>query len=166
MTVNQTDSAGGATQSAEASDTTPGPTAGQGQQGQQNQPSQQGGMTTRGQSTEAQGRAGILIPPVDVIEDAGGITLIADMPGVSRDKLDLRLETNSLTIEGELVLDVPTDMESRYAEIKHQRYQRTFALSRELDGEKAVAELANGVLRVRIPKTQHAQPRKIQINAG
>ncbi len=157
MTVNQTEGAasGGAQEQniGQSAAPTQGQTAAQGQPGQQNQQA-------------AQGRAGILIPPVDVIEDVGGITLIADMPGVSRDKLDLRLETSSLTIEGELALDVPPDMESRYAEIKHQHYQRSFALSRELDGEKAVAELVNGVLRVRIPKTQQAQPRKIQINAG
>jgi len=108
----------------------------------------------------------ILLPPVDVIEDAGGITLLADLPGVSREGLHLRLETNSLTIEGELSLDVPKQMDSRYAEVKHQHYQRTFALSRDLDAEQAVAELSNGVLRLRIPKARHAQPRKIDIKVA
>ncbi|KQV81095.1 hypothetical protein ASD15_12925 [Massilia sp. Root351] len=107
-----------------------------------------------------------LRPPVDVIEDGGGITLLADMPGVSRDQLQLRLETGSLIIEGELGMDVPGDMESRYAEVQQQYYQRTFSLSRELDAEQATAELKNGVLNVRIPKTQQAQPRKIEITSA
>ncbi|NHZ90910.1 Hsp20 family protein [Massilia sp. CCM 8733] len=127
-------------------------------------------MTTTRSTDQAGGsvaaRTGMLIPPVDVIEDANGITLLADMPGVSKDKLDLRLETNSLTINGAVSLDVPEGMESRYAEVKHQQYQRTFALSKELDGEQASAELAHGVLKIRIPKTAHAQPRRVQIKVA
>ncbi len=129
-----------------------------------------GEMATTRSTDQAGGsvatRTGILIPPVDVIEDANGITLLADMPGVSKDKLDLRLETNSLTINGAVSLDVPEGMESRYAEVKHQQYQRTFALSKELDGEQASAELTHGVLKIRIPKTAHAQPRRVQINVA
>ena len=106
-----------------------------------------------------------LRPPVDVIEDAGGITLLADMPGVSKDQLQLRLETDSLIIEGELSMSIPGDMESRYAEVQQQYYQRTFSLSKELDAEQATAELKNGVLKVRIPKTQQAQPKKIEITS-
>jgi HSP20 family protein len=147
-----------------------------GMQGQQNQQYQQpqtqqgqGAMQTgTQQGMEPQRRAGpnvgVLRPPVDVIEDASGITLIADMPGVSKDNLSLRLEAQSLTIEGSLSLDLPAGMESRFAEVRHQHYERSFALSRELDGEKATAELAHGVLTVHIPKTAEAAPRKIEVN--
>ena len=114
----------------------------------------------------AQSSVGVLRPPVDVIEDATGITLVADMPGVSKDNLNLRLEAQSLTIEGAMTLDVPPEMEPRHAEVRHQHYERTFALSRELSGEQATAELSNGVLRIRIPKSQDAVPRKIPVNAG
>jgi HSP20 family protein len=112
------------------------------------------------------GKTGVLRPPVDVIEDAGGITLVADLPGVSKDNLNLRLEAHSLTIEGSMSLNLPADMASRYAEVRHQHYERTFALSRELDGEKATAELAHGVLTIRIPKTAEAAPRKIPVNVA
>ena len=54
----------------------------------------------------------------------------------------------------------------RHAEMRHQHYERTFALSRELNGEQATAELTHGVLRIRIPKSQDAVPRKIPVNAG
>lgn len=108
----------------------------------------------------------VMLPPVDVIEDSGGITLFADMPGVSKDKLNLQLETDSLTIEGEVALGTPQDMQSNYVELSMPRYRRTFTLSKELDGEQASAEFRNGVLKLRIPKAQHAQPRKIQINVA
>jgi HSP20 family protein len=105
-------------------------------------------------------------PPVDVIEDASGVTLFADMPGVSRDTLNLNLESDSLTIEGEMRFDLPEEMESRFAEVSVPRYQRTFTLSKDLDGENAKAELKNGVLKLHIPKAAHAQPRRIQISAA
>lgn len=140
-------------------------------QGSTGSPGDGGGAMARTRSTDQAGgnvaaRTGFLVPPVDVIEDASGITLMADMPGVSKDKLDLRLETSSLTISGEVSLDVPQGMDSRYAEVRHQQYQRTFALSKELDGEQASAELTHGVLKIRIPKTAHAQPRRVQINVA
>lgn len=116
------------------------------------------------QSRERQSQA--LLPPVDVIEDAAGITLVADIPGVPRDKLSLHLDAESLTIEGEVTLDVPEGMQSSHAELRVPRYRRTFKLSKELDGEKASAELKNGVLRLRIPKAAHAQPRKIEVRAA
>lgn len=114
--------------------------------------------------TDSAATEAALLPPVDVIEDANGITLLADLPGVSKDKLKLQLETDSLTIEGEMDLDIPQGMESSFAEVKVARYRRLFTLSKELDGEKTSAEFKNGVLKLRIPKAAHAQPRKIQIN--
>lgn len=104
-----------------------------------------------------------LLPPVDVIEDASGITLYADMPGVPKDKLTLQMESDSMTIEGEMAFEMPQEMESRHVEMRLPRYRRTFTLSRELDTDKAIAELTNGVLKLRIPKAEHAQPRKIEI---
>jgi HSP20 family molecular chaperone IbpA len=119
-------------------------------------------MTNRSQensSTEA-----ALLPPVDVFEDASGITLFADLPGVTKEGLNLQLESDSLTIEGEMRLTTPEGMESSHAEVRLPRYRRVFSLSRELDSEQAVAEFRNGVLKLRIPKAQHAQPRKIEIS--
>lgn len=106
-----------------------------------------------------------LLPPVDVIEDKSGITLLADLPGVPRDKLNLQLESDSLIIEGEVALETPEGMESSHAEVRLPRYRRVFTLSKELDGEKVAAELKNGVLKLRIPKAEHAQPRKIEVRA-
>jgi HSP20 family molecular chaperone IbpA len=107
-----------------------------------------------------------LLPLVDVIEDATGITLYADMPGVPKDKLALRVEGDQLTLEGEMALAFPQGMEAAYAEVRRSRYQRAFTLSKELDADKVSAELSNGVLRVRIPKAAHAQPRKITVQVA
>lgn len=107
-----------------------------------------------------------LLPPVDVIEDASGITLLADLPGVSKEKLNLQLEAGSLTIEGEVGLEMPQGMESGHAEVRLPRYRRVFTLSKELDSEKASAEFKHGVLRLRIPKAEHVQPRKIEIKVA
>ncbi len=107
-----------------------------------------------------------LLPPVDVVEDATGITLVADLPGVPRERLNLRVEGDQLSIEAEAVLAVPQGMEPTHAEVSLSRYRRAFTLSKELDPEKVSAELAQGVLRVRIPKAEHAQPRRITVNVG
>ena len=107
-----------------------------------------------------------LRPPVDVIEDATGITLYADLPGVPRDQLNLRVEGDQLMIEAELVLALPQGMTPGHAEVQHSRYRRAFTLSSELDADKVSAELSQGVLRVRIPKADHAQPRRISVDVA
>ena len=104
-----------------------------------------------------------LTPPVDVIEDSSGITLYADLPGVPRDKLHLNVESDLLTIEGEIDLSVPEGLQSSHTEVGLGRFHRTFTLSKELDTEKISAELAQGVLTLRIPKDEHAQPRRINV---
>ncbi|MBI2784631.1 MAG: Hsp20/alpha crystallin family protein [Gammaproteobacteria bacterium] len=104
-----------------------------------------------------------LLPPVDVFEDATGITLYADLPGVPKDKLHLEIDADTLTIEGEAQLDLPGDLEASHAEITVPRYRRVFTLSRELDTEKVSAEMHQGVLKLRLPKAAHAQPRKIEV---
>lgn len=104
-----------------------------------------------------------LMPPVDVIEDGAGITLYADLPGVPKDKLSLHVEADTLTIEGDVALDMPEGMESTHAEVSLPRYRRVFTLSKELDADKVAAEFAHGVLKLRIPKAEHAQPRRIEV---
>ncbi|HPU80037.1 Hsp20/alpha crystallin family protein [Accumulibacter sp.] len=104
-----------------------------------------------------------LLPPVDVVEDASGITLYADLPGVPKEKLNLHVEADTLTIEGEIDLEMPGGMEASHAEVSLPRYRRVFTLSKELDASKVSAEFSNGVLRLAIPKAEHAQPRKVQV---
>ncbi len=107
-----------------------------------------------------------LMPPVDVFEDAAGITLYADLPGVPKDKLALHVDADVLTIEGEVGLDAVEGIEATHTEVGLPRYRRVFTLSKELDMEKASAEFNNGVLKLRIPKAAHAQPRHIEVKVG
>ncbi len=112
---------------------------------------------------QASGDEAALLPPVDVIEDAGGITLYADLPGVPKDKLHLQVEADTLTIEGEIDLEMPAGMEASHAEVNLPRYRRVFTLSKELDANKVGAEFSQGVLKLTIPKAEHAQPRKVEV---
>jgi HSP20 family molecular chaperone IbpA len=129
-------------------------------------PAGQSQVPSKAKADDARAASSALLPPVDVIEDEGGITLLADLPGVSKDKLSVQLEADSLTIEGELALATPQDMESSHAEVRLPRYRRTFTLSKDLDGEQATAEFVQGVLTLRIPKAAHAQPRKIEVRVS
>ncbi len=107
-----------------------------------------------------------LLPPVDVVEDASGITLYADLPGVPREKLNLEVDGETLIIEGEMDIRMPEGMEATHAEVSLPRYRRVFTLSKELDADKLQAELKNGVLKLHIQKADHAKPRRIDVRPG
>jgi HSP20 family protein len=107
-----------------------------------------------------------LLPPVDVVEDPTGITLYADLPGVPKDRLNVRVDGDTLLIEAEIVLTTPQGMQASHAEVQRTQYRRAFTLSRELDPGKVAADLNHGVLRLRIPKAEHAQPRRIEVQVG
>lgn len=116
-----------------------------------------------GQNEQGGRPAPALLPPVDVLEDSAGITLYADLPGVARDRLTLRVDGDQLLIEGKAALAVPATTKPSHVEVGLSLYRRIFTLSKELDADKVSAELTQGVLRVRIPKAAHAQPRRIQV---
>jgi HSP20 family molecular chaperone IbpA len=122
--------------------------------------------TAVSRSAEAAREQAALLPPVDVIEDATGITLYADLPGVPKDKLNLHVDGDTLTIEGEMDIAVPQGMEATHAEVSLPRYRRVFTLSKELDTGKLSAELKQGVLKLHIQKAEHAKPRRIEVSTG
>jgi HSP20 family molecular chaperone IbpA len=107
-----------------------------------------------------------VLPRVDVFEDERGITLLADLPGVPRDKLELKVEGDTLHVEGTVQPATPDGLEAVYAEVRVPRFRRSFTLSRELDTQRVEANLKDGVLTLPIPKQEHAQPRRISVQAG
>jgi HSP20 family protein len=107
-----------------------------------------------------------IIPPVDIVEDETGFTLIADLPGVSKDRLGVKVNGDSLLIEAEISTAVPDGMDLIYAEVGTPYYRRSFTLSRELDASKIEAKLNDGVLKLRIPKAEEAKPRRIEVKIG
>jgi HSP20 family molecular chaperone IbpA len=104
-----------------------------------------------------------LSPPTDIRETDDGIVLVADLPGVSGDRLNLRVDGNMLIIEGEAQLDMPEGIQPLYADVRSTRYRRRFGLSGELDTGNIDASLNNGVLTLRIPKRAELKPRKIEV---
>jgi HSP20 family molecular chaperone IbpA len=119
--------------------------------------------TQKAKTTQAGKSDRPIVPAVDIFEDSTGITVQADMPGVSKDRLEVHIDKETLSIEGRADIDMPEGMEALYADVRSTHFQRNFSLSRELDGDKAEASLKDGVLTLRIPKREQYQPRKIQV---
>jgi HSP20 family molecular chaperone IbpA len=117
-------------------------------------------------ATPATATAPHAVPPVDVFEDENGITLFADLPGVSRERLNVRVDGDSLLLEGTAQADVPENLQLVYGEARLPTYRREFSLSRELDASRIDAQLKDGVLRLRIPKAEEAKPRRIEVQVG
>jgi|SRR5688572_5348113 HSP20 family protein len=105
-------------------------------------------------------------PPVDIYEDAHGIMVVAEMPGVSKDRLHVQADRNTLTIEGEAAIEMPQGMEPVHADLKTTRYSRSFVLSAELETDAIDAKLKDGVLTIRIPKRREYRPRKIEVRTA
>jgi HSP20 family protein len=118
-------------------------------------------------SVQSQGRTAaaepVLRPPVDIYETSEGITLKADMPGVARGQLNLRVEGNSLLVEGTISIAPQEDMTALYADVRSTVYRRRFALSNELETEKIEANLKDGELTVHIPKRAELRARRIEV---
>ena len=103
-------------------------------------------------------------PAVDIFEDAQQITVQAEMPGVSKDTLNVQADRNELLIEGDMQIDMPMGMAALYADLQTTKYRRTFVLSGELETERIEATLRDGLLTVRIPKLVAFRTRKIKDN--
>lgn len=116
---------------------------------------------TKGREDEA-----VICPPVDIFEDAHGIMVVAEMPGVAKERLNVQADRNSLLIEGEAAINMPEGMEAVHADIQSTRYARSFVLSAELDAEAVDAKLKDGVLTIRIPKRSEYRPRKVEVRVG
>lgn len=106
----------------------------------------------------------VIRPAVDVFEDEAGITLLADIPGVNKNGLEIEVDNDSLSISGQVNIEIPKKLDALYADVRSTRYQRSFSLSKELDREKVDAQLQNGVLTIRIPKKEEHKPRKIAVS--
>lgn len=120
---------------------------------------------TRSESGAAARRMTIT-PAVDIYEDTRGVTLWADLPGVARDKLDVRVHDSSLAIEAEAVVPTPANLRLQHAEVREPRFARTFTLSPDFDTSKIEASLKDGVLKLTIPRRDEARPRRIEVRTG
>jgi len=111
-------------------------------------------------------RGPTVTPAVNIFEDAHGITLWADLPGVSRDRLNVHVQDRTLFIEGEAVVDTPQGLRLHHAEIREPRFERVFSLSTDFDTSKIEANLNDGVLKLVIPRREEAKPRRVEVSVG
>lgn len=105
------------------------------------------------------------VPRVDIYETENNVILLADMPGVNENSIDITLEKNILTIAGYAEPQAPENFEPAYSEYSFGNYKRTFALSDEVDRDQIEATVKNGVLRLVMPKAEAAKTRKIKVKA-
>jgi HSP20 family protein len=115
---------------------------------------------------EQSARRMTITPAVDIFEDDQGVTLWADLPGVTRDKLDVRVHDGNLSIEAEAVVPTPANLRLQHAEVREPRFARTFTLSPDFDTAKIEANLQDGVLKLTIPRREEARPRRIEVKTG
>jgi HSP20 family molecular chaperone IbpA len=107
-----------------------------------------------------------LTPAVDVFEDSQGIRLSADLPGVTKDKLDVKVHDGNLYIEAEAVVPTPAGLRLQHAEIREPRFARAFSVSPDFDISKIEANLQDGMLKLTIPRRDEARPRRIEVQTN
>ena len=104
-----------------------------------------------------------ITPPVDIYETPNGLVVTADLPGVAKEGLDVRVENNLLTIRGKASHAAPGD--PVYREYGLVNFFRQFELNDKVDQSKISAEHKHGVLTLNLPKAEEAKPRRIEVKA-
>ena len=135
---------------------------------QQRQPA-----TTQGSQEVAAARDGertrprpVYAPRTDIFETDDGLVILADMPGVSADGVDVTLERNVLTIRGRTEDSPPQGFSPVYLEYQPGDFERVFTLSEDIEAERIQANVKSGVLRLFLPKAGPAQTKRIQVRAS
>lgn len=105
-----------------------------------------------------------MTPAVDIFETEDGLTVVADVPGVTKKDLDINVEDKILTIRG--MVSRPKRSDMIVEEFGLMNYFRQFRLSDEVDQSKIHASLDQGVLTLRLPKAERAKPKRIEVKAS
>jgi HSP20 family protein len=103
------------------------------------------------------------VPYADIYETDEALTVVMEMPGVEKSRLNVALENDVLKVDGQIDFTKYKDMEPVYAEYNVGHYARSFTLSNKIDQEKISAQLEDGVLTLTLPKAKQARPRRISI---
>ncbi|MCA7891714.1 Hsp20/alpha crystallin family protein [Burkholderia cepacia] len=127
---------------------------------------ERGPSTVARRDTEQPKRRITLVPAVDIYEDSQVVTLWADLPGVTRDKLDVKVHDNSLSIEAEATVPTPANLRLQHAEVREPHFARTFTLSPDFDTSRIEASLHDGVLKLTIPRRDEARPRRVEVRTS
>lgn len=119
-------------------------------------------LQTKSESTR---NVPMFVPAVDIYESENELTLLADMPGVPIDNVDIDLNDDQLTIKGTAATEEQTGT-SLLREYSVGDYYRQFTVSSAIDREKIAASMKDGVLRLVLPKAEAAKPRKIEVKTS
>lgn len=111
-------------------------------------------------------RAAAARPAMDLIAYEDRVELIADLPGLSREDIDLQYVDGALTVRAERNLDVPEDGRVVRRERAARTFSRSFALGDDVDVEAIQATMKDGVLRITLPKSERARPRQIEVTVN
>lgn len=103
------------------------------------------------------------VPQTDIFEGADALTVVMEMPGVSKDAVSIDLENNQISIEGKIDFSKYENLEPVYTEYNVGHYKRAFTLSNKIDNSRISAELNDGVLTLVLPKVEEMKPRKIAV---
>jgi HSP20 family molecular chaperone IbpA len=107
-----------------------------------------------------------LSPAVDIFEDDHGVTVLADLPGVTKERLEVSVHDGNLTIEAESAVPTPASLHLSHAEIRAPYFSRRFVVSDDFDTSRIEANLKDGVLKLTIPRREEAKPRRIDVSVG
>ena len=105
----------------------------------------------------------IFVPTTDIYEDEQNLTVVLEMPGVDKEKVDVNLEDGVLTIEGRIDFSKYEAMQPLYTEYNIGNFRRSFRLSSSIDQVQIRADMGDGVLTLTLPKAEQARPRKIAV---
>jgi HSP20 family protein len=105
-------------------------------------------------------------PRADIIETGDSVVVVADMPGVGEDDVDITLDKSTLTIRGRVNRAEPEGLGLTHREFVEGDYERSFALSDGVDRDGIEATVSNGIVRLTLPKSTAVAARKIQVRAG
>lgn len=122
-------------------------------------------QTTQNAAADAARELPVVQPAVDVYEKADAILLLMDVPGVDKQAVRIQVERDSLTVEADQAGEALEGYQLLHREARPVRFRRTFSLNREIDRDRIEANLQQGVLRLTLPKTAEAQPRRIEVKA-
>ena len=103
-------------------------------------------------------------PSADIFETEEMLTVVLEMPGVSKDNVDINVENGMLSIEGRIDFEKYDGLRPVYSEYNVGPYRRSFRLSNQVDQSKIAAEMQDGIITLTLPKPEKAKPRRIEVS--
>lgn len=117
-------------------------------------------------ASETSSNPKVFVPQVDILESENQILLLADLPGVDQENLDISLEKNVLTLKGTVKPHGPEGYQLAYSEYEVGNFERAFTVSNDIDRQGIEAVVKDGVLRLTLPKAKHAVLQKIAVKTA